>query len=70
MEFFIKKIATLPVLKLQIIKDGRSDFENIKNSFLTNPVFFSMTEIPTNILKIVFLMIIHLEIMLRNLNLL
>ena len=53
MEFFIKKNATLPVLKLQIIKDGRSDFENIKNSFLTNPVFFSMTEIPTNILKIV-----------------
>ncbi len=26
MEFFIKKNATLPILKLQVVKDGRSDY--------------------------------------------
>jgi len=26
MEFFIKQNATLPVLKMQIVKDGRSDY--------------------------------------------
>ncbi len=29
MEFFIKKNATLPVLKLQVVKDGRSDYNKM-----------------------------------------
>ncbi len=28
MEFLIKKNATLPLLKLQVVKDGRSDYNN------------------------------------------
>ena len=28
MEWFIKKGATLPLLKLSVIKDGRSDYNN------------------------------------------
>ena len=31
MEFFIKKNATLPLLKFEIFQDGRSDFNNIQN---------------------------------------
>jgi hypothetical protein len=33
MEFFIKKNANLPVLKLYLIKDGRSDFQNPVTDF-------------------------------------
>jgi len=32
MEFFIKKNATLPLLKLQVVKDGRSDYDNFMKS--------------------------------------
>ena len=28
MDFFIKKNATLPLLKLQVVNNGRSDFDN------------------------------------------
>ena len=36
MEFFIKKGATLPVLKMQIVKDGRNDFRNFMEEFSRN----------------------------------
>jgi hypothetical protein len=38
MEFYIKKNATLPVLKVEICKDGRSDFN--LNSFLDSNYTF------------------------------
>jgi hypothetical protein len=52
MEFYINKNATLPVLKLELIKDGRNDFqkffENVENSSLT----FTMTDVITGVIKI------------------
>ena len=41
MEFYIKKNSTLPVLKLEVIKDGRSDFNY--NSFLSGDTTFLMS---------------------------
>lgn len=41
MEFYIKKNSTLPVLKLEVIKDGRSDFNY--NSFLSGGTTFLMS---------------------------
>jgi hypothetical protein len=38
MEFYIKKNSTLPVLKMEIIKDGRSDF-NLNYFLDTNNIF-------------------------------
>ena len=38
MEFYIKKNSTLPILKMEIIKDGRSDFD--RNSFLSGNTTF------------------------------
>ena len=38
MEFYIKKNSTLPILKMEIIKDGRSDYEY--NSFLSGGTSF------------------------------
>jgi len=52
MEFFIKKNATLPVLKLQVVKDGRSDYNNFMELLETSTIFFSMINSETGIPKI------------------
>ena len=52
MDFFIKKNATLPVLKLQVVKDGRSEYNNFMELLETSSIFFSMVNIETGIPKI------------------
>ena len=52
MEFFIKKNATLPLLKLQVVKDGRSDYDNFMNTIELSALFFSMVDIETGVPKI------------------
>jgi hypothetical protein len=52
MEFFIKKNATLPLLKLQVVKDGRSDYNNFMELLETSTIFFSMINSETGIPKI------------------
>ena len=53
MEFFIKKNATLPLLKIQVVKDGRSDFNRMMSLIEESAIFFSMVDIETGIPKIV-----------------
>lgn len=53
MEFFIKKNATLPVLKLQVVKDGRSDYNNFMELLETSTIFFSMVNTESGVIKIV-----------------
>ena len=52
MEFFIKKNATLPVLKMQIVKDGRNDFRNFMEELENAVITFSMRDEGTGVLKI------------------
>lgn len=52
MQFDIKKNATLPILKLQVVKDGRSDYDNFMNTIELSAIFFSMVDIETGIPKI------------------
>ena len=52
MEFFIKKNATLPVLKINIIKDGRSDYDRSMRFLQQTDIFFSMVDTATGIPKI------------------
>ncbi len=52
MEFFIKKNATLPLLKMQVVKDGRSDYNHFMDMIEVSSLFFSMTNIETGIPKI------------------
>jgi len=47
MEFYIKKNATLPLLKLQVVKDGRSDFRKFMDMIEVSALFFSMVDIAT-----------------------
>jgi len=52
MEFFIKKNATLPVLKLQVVKDGRSDYDSFMKTIELSAIFFSMVDSDTGVPKI------------------
>lgn len=51
MDFYIMKNATLPVLKLQLVKDGRSDYHNYDN-LSGSTIEFSMIDTETNLPKI------------------
>ena len=52
MEFFIKKNASLPILKMQVVKDGRSSFNNMMDLVETSAIFFSMVDVETGVPKI------------------
>jgi hypothetical protein len=53
MDFYISKNATLPVLKMQVVKDGRSDYMRFMKSLETSTIFFTMIDVETGIPKIV-----------------
>ena len=52
MEFFIKKNSTLPILKINVIKDGRSDYDRSMRFLEETDIFFSMVNTETGIPKI------------------
>ena len=52
MEFFIRKGATLPVLKMQIVNDGRNDFRSFMEDLENAVITFSMRDEGTGVLKI------------------
>jgi hypothetical protein len=53
MDFYISKNATLPILKMQVVKDGRSDFMRFMESLEVSSIFFTMIDVYTGIPKIV-----------------
>jgi hypothetical protein len=52
MEFIIKQNATLPTLKLQVVKDGRNDFRSFMETLQNAIITFSMVNTDNGILKI------------------
>ena len=44
MEFNIKKNATLPLLKMQVVRDGRSEYQSFMDSLGSASIFFSMID--------------------------
>ena len=53
MEFYIKKNATLPVLKMQVVKDGRAGFLQLMEDLTVSTIYFTMVDVETGIPKIV-----------------
>lgn len=53
MEWYIKKGATLPVLKMQVVKDGRSGYMQFMESLEVSTIFFTMIDVESGIPKIV-----------------
>lgn len=53
-EFFIRQLANFPVLRMELIEDGRYDFHKAKinNALQDSDVVFSMKDIETGILKV------------------
>jgi hypothetical protein len=52
MDFFIKRYATLPILKLELIHDGRNDYRKFHELIQNSNITFCMTEISTGIKRI------------------
>ena len=53
MEWYIKKGATLPILKLQVVKDGRAGYQQLMEDLEVSTIFFTMIDVETGIPKIV-----------------
>ena len=52
MEFFIRRDSLEPVLKMQLILDGRHDFQTFHTEVANSSVYFSMRDVETGVLKI------------------
>lgn len=52
MEFSINKSSTLPVLKMELIQDGRNDFYKFYDKVQNANITFTMTDIITGNIKI------------------
>ncbi len=52
MEFVIRKSATLPILKMQIVKDGRDSYEDFMSFIETSTIYFSMQNLDNGAMKI------------------
>jgi len=52
MEFFINKNASLPLLKLELIKDGRNDFNKFYECIQNSNITFTMYDVETGTKKL------------------
>ncbi len=52
MEFFIKKNATLPILEVDLIKDGRLDYNYIKTNISGATILFNMVDTENEFYKV------------------
>lgn len=53
MEFYIKQNSTLPLLKMQVVKDGRSGYQQLMDMLETSSIYFTMIDVYDGIPKIV-----------------
>lgn len=52
MDFHINKGATLPILKMELIRDGRYTYKEFHDKLQNSDIYFCMTDIVTGIKKI------------------
>lgn len=52
MDFYINKNATLPILKLELINDGRNDYSRFHDMIQNSDITFCMTDTSTGIKRI------------------
>jgi len=53
MEFFIRKHSLEPILKMQLVQDGRNDFRDFHKKLANSSIYFSMKDTVTGIPKVV-----------------
>ena len=49
MDFYINKNSTLPIMKLDVVQDGRYDVKKIYELIQNSNMYFSMSELETGI---------------------
>jgi hypothetical protein len=52
MEFFINKNASLPMLKMELIQDGRNDFHKFFEKIQNADIYFTMSDVITGVKRI------------------
>jgi len=52
MDFYINKGATLPVLKMDLIQDGRYDWSSFYDKLQNSTIYFTMSDLETGVKKI------------------
>jgi hypothetical protein len=52
MDFFINKGATLPVMRLELIQDGRYEWSSFFNKLQNSNIYFTMSELDSGVKKI------------------
>jgi hypothetical protein len=52
MEFFIRKNATLPYIKVKVFKSGRNDYKEFSDSLTASTITFSMYDEETEVYKV------------------
>jgi hypothetical protein len=52
MEFFINKNSSLPTLKLELINDGRNDYNRFHELVQNANIYFTMTDVVTGVKRI------------------
>jgi hypothetical protein len=52
MEFFIGKNSNLPILKMQVIKDGKHDIDTMLSLIESSILYFSMKDTNTGVYRI------------------
>mgnify|MGYP003671627795 FL=1 len=52
MEFFIRKSSLEPILKMQLVQDGRNDFNSFHDKLSNSSIRFSMRDVDSGVYKI------------------
>jgi hypothetical protein len=52
MEFHINKNSSLPILKLELIQDGRNNYEKFFEKIQNADIYFTMTDVVTGVKRI------------------
>lgn len=52
MDFYINKNSTLPILKLELIQDGRNDFHRFHDMVQNANIYFTMSDVVTGVKRI------------------
>jgi len=52
MEFNIRKKATLPYLEVNLLKDGKTDYNYLYTDFSNTNIYFYMKDVDTNFYKV------------------
>ena len=53
MEFFIRQHSVEPILKMQLVQDGRNDFRNFHEKLANSSIYFSMKDTTTGTPKVI-----------------